>query len=90
MIAAALVLPISQRSKTTGWCRRQSVIRALTAELNGDSDELLALAGKAPADVGDMLKQSEGARMFFRSAMSKRLSEDDWKKLLREIPPDKK
>ena len=47
-----------------------AVILALTAELNGDSDELLALAGKAPADVGDMLKQSEGARMFFRSAMS--------------------
>jgi transcriptional regulator with XRE-family HTH domain len=54
------------------------------------ADELLALAGKAPADVGDMLKQSEGARMFFRSAMSKGLSEEDWKKLLREIPPDKK
>jgi transcriptional regulator with XRE-family HTH domain len=67
-----------------------AVILALAAELNGDSDELLALAGKAPADVGDMLKRSEGARMFFRSAMSKRLSEDDWKKLLREIPPDKK
>jgi len=67
-----------------------AVILALTAELKGDSDELLALAGKAPADVGDMLKQSEGARMFFRSAMSKQLSEDDWKKLLREIPPDKK
>jgi hypothetical protein len=37
-----------------------------------------------------MLKQSEGARMFFRSATSKGLSEEDWKKLLREIPPDKK
>ena len=67
-----------------------AVILALAAELQGDSDELLALAGKAPADVGDMLKQSEGARMFFRSAMSRQLSEDDWKKLLREIPPDKK
>ena len=67
-----------------------AVILALASELQGDSDELLALAGKAPADVGDMLKQSEGARMFFRSAMSRQLSEDDWKKLLREIPPDKK
>jgi len=67
-----------------------AVILALAVELEGDSDELLALAGKAPADVGEMLKQSEGARMFFRSAMSKRLSEDDWKKLLLEIPPDKK
>ena len=67
-----------------------TVILALAAELKGDSDELLALAGKAPADVGDMLKQSEGARMFFRSAMSTGLSEDDWKKLLQEIQPRKK
>jgi transcriptional regulator with XRE-family HTH domain len=67
-----------------------TVILALAGELKGDSDELLALAGKAPADVGDMLKQSEGARMFFRSAMSTRLSEDDWKKLLLEIQSKKK
>jgi transcriptional regulator with XRE-family HTH domain len=67
-----------------------SVILALATELRGDSDELLALAGKAPADVGEMLKQSEGARMFFRSAMSTQLSEDDWKKLLQEIPKKKK
>jgi transcriptional regulator with XRE-family HTH domain len=62
-----------------------SALLALAAELNGDSDELLALAGKAPADVGDMLQKSEGARMFFRSAMSSGLSEDDWKKLLQDI-----
>ena len=67
-----------------------AVILALAAELRGDSDELLALAGKAPADVGDMLKKSEGARMFFRSALSTRLSEEDWKKLLLEIDPKKK
>ena len=67
-----------------------AVILALAAELRGDSDELLALAGKAPADVGDMLKKSEGARMFFRSALSTRLSEEDWKKLLQEIDPKKK
>ena len=67
-----------------------AVILALAAELRGDSDELLALAGKAPADVGDMLKKSEGARMFFRSALSTQLSEEDWKKLLLEIDPKKK
>ena len=66
-----------------------AVILALAAELKGNSDELLALAGKAPADIGEMLKQSEGARMFFRSAMLTRLSEDDWKKLLQEIQPKK-
>jgi len=67
-----------------------AVILALAAELRGDSDELLALAGKAPADVGDMLKKSEGARMFFRSALSTQLSEEDWKKLLQHIQLKKK
>jgi transcriptional regulator with XRE-family HTH domain len=67
-----------------------SAILALAAELKGNSDELLALAGKAPADVGDMLKKSQGARMFFRSAMSTNLSEEDWKKLLQDIPKKKK
>ncbi len=67
-----------------------AVILALSAELEGNSDELMALAGKAPADVGDMLRKSEGARMFFRSAMSTQLSEDDWKKLLKGIPPKEK
>jgi transcriptional regulator with XRE-family HTH domain len=67
-----------------------SALLALAAELKGDSDELLALAGKAPADVGEMLQKSEGARMFFRSAMSTGLSEDDWKKLLQEIRKPKK
>lgn len=67
-----------------------SAILALAAELKGNSDELLALAGKAPADVGDMLQKSQGARMFFRSAMSTQLSEEDWKKLLQEIPKKKK
>ena len=67
-----------------------SAILALAAELEGNSDELLALAGKAPADVGDMLQKSQGARMFFRSAMSTNLSEEDWKKLLQDIPKKKK
>jgi transcriptional regulator with XRE-family HTH domain len=62
-----------------------AVILALAAELNGNSDELLALAGKAPADIGEMFKKSEAARMFFRSALSTSLSEEDWKKLLKDI-----
>ena len=66
-----------------------AVILALAAELSGNSDELLALAGKAPVDVGEMLKKSVGARMFFRSALSTRLSEEDWKKLLQQIPKEK-
>ena len=67
-----------------------SAILAMAAELNGNSDELLALAGKAPADVGEMLQKSEGARMFFRSALSTGLSEEDWKKLLYDIQKRKK
>jgi HTH-type transcriptional regulator, competence development regulator len=67
-----------------------AVILALAAELKGNSDELLALAGKAPADVGDMLKKSEGARMFFRSALSTQLSEKDWENLLQAIQSKKK
>lgn len=63
---------------------------ALAAELEADSDELLALAGKTPPDVGDMLQKSPGARVFFRSALSTRLSEEDWKRLLEEIQKGKK
>jgi transcriptional regulator with XRE-family HTH domain len=66
-----------------------AAIMALAAELNGNSDELLALAGKAPPDVGDMLKKSEGARMFFRSALSSELSEEDWNKLLQTLQKKK-
>jgi transcriptional regulator with XRE-family HTH domain len=66
------------------------VLLALAAELEGNSDELLALGGKAPTDVGDMFKKSEGARMFFRSALSTQLSEEDWKRLLQEIQSRKK
>jgi len=67
-----------------------SALLALAVELNANSDELLALAGKAPADVGDMLQKSQGARMFFRSAMSTDLSEEDWKKLLQDLQKRKK
>ena len=65
-------------------------ILAMAAELDADSDELLALAGKAPPDVGQMLQKSQGARKFFRSALSTRLSEEQWKKLLLEIQPKEK
>jgi HTH-type transcriptional regulator, competence development regulator len=63
-------------------------ILQLASVLEADSDELLALAGKAPPDVGEMLQKSEGARVFFRSAVSQDLTEDQWLELLRRI--DKK
>jgi HTH-type transcriptional regulator, competence development regulator len=54
-------------------------IMQLAKELDAHSDELLALAGKAPMDLGQTLKESEGARLFYRSAQELNLGEDDWK-----------
>ena len=65
-------------------------ILALAEELADDADELLALAGKAPADVGEALQRSRGARTFFRSATDMSLSEEDWKRLLDTIKEKKK
>lgn len=59
-----------------------AAIIALAEELNADSDDLLALANKAPADLGAAMKKSEGARTFFRSAVNENLSEEEWLKLL--------
>jgi transcriptional regulator with XRE-family HTH domain len=54
-------------------------IMQLAKELDAHSDELLALAGKAPMDLGQTLKESEAARLFYRSAQELNLGEDDWK-----------
>ena len=43
-----------------------------------------SLAGKVPPDVGQALRVSEGARVFYRSAVDLRLTEDDWRHLLAE------
>lgn len=57
----------------------------LAAVLQVDSDELLALAGKVPPDLGETLKRSEAARMFYRSARDRGLTEEDWKKLQQQL-----
>ncbi len=67
-----------------------AAILQLAQELETDSDELLALAGKAPPDLGQALKESEGARTFFRSAQNLNLSEADWQKLLEYLERTKK
>jgi len=54
-------------------------IMQLAKELDTDSDELLALAGKAPMDLGQTLKESKAARLFYRSTQKLNLSDDDWK-----------
>ena len=62
-----------------------AAIVQLAAELEADSDELLALAGKVPPDLGQTLKVSPAAWMFHRSAHELGLTEDDWKELLEEL-----
>jgi len=66
-------------------------ILQLAEVLDTDSDELLALAGKAPPDLGQALKESEGARIFFyRSARDMGLTEEDWQALLEYMRRKKK
>jgi len=60
-------------------------IMYLAKELDADSDELLALAGKAPGDLGQTLKESEAARLFYRSAQKLNLSDDDWQAMLKYL-----
>jgi transcriptional regulator with XRE-family HTH domain len=62
-----------------------AAILQLAKELDADADELLALAGKAPPDIGETLRNSQAARVFYRSATNLRLSENDWKGLLEEL-----
>src|SRR5207253_6577975 len=62
-----------------------AVILALADVLGDNSDELLALAGKAPPDLGETLKESAGARLFYRSAIEKGLSEKQWRELIESL-----
>lgn len=62
-----------------------TTILKLAEVLHANADELLALAGKAPPDLGEALKQSQGARTFFRSAKDLGLSEKDWEALIEEM-----
>lgn len=59
-----------------------TTIMQLAAVLNTNPDELLALGGKAPPDLGDALKHSQGARTFFRSAKDFGLTEQEWQELI--------
>jgi transcriptional regulator with XRE-family HTH domain len=58
---------------------------AIAEELEDSPDELLALAEKAPQDLGKKLVDSPNARLFYRSALDMNLSEDDWEKLLDQL-----
>jgi transcriptional regulator with XRE-family HTH domain len=63
-------------------------VRAIATELGTDPDELLALAGKVPPELGKTMLGSPGARRFFRSVQDTGLTEEEWRDLearLREL-----
>ncbi len=57
-------------------------IRALARVLETSSEDLLALAGKAPVYLGGLLADSPGARRFYRRAQERGVREEDWEALL--------
>src|SRR3990172_6635167 len=71
----------------TGYAHPPSIaaIIHLARVLEADENELIALAGKLPPDLGETLKESQAARTFYRSVLDANLSEDDWTKLLQEL-----
>lgn len=60
-------------------------IMQLAKELDADSDELLALAGKAPLDLGQTLKERKVVRLFYRTTQKMNLSDDDWQAMLEYV-----
>lgn len=63
-------------------------ISQLADVLGADADELIALAGKTPPDLGATLKESPAARAFFRSVRDLNLSDDQWQLLLDKLRED--
>jgi transcriptional regulator with XRE-family HTH domain len=59
-------------------------VRALAEELQVDPDSLLAYAGKVPPEVGRTLRESAGARLFYRSIRNTKLTDDEWAALVEE------
>ena len=55
---------------------------AIAEELGDNPDELLALAEKAPRDLGQKLRDSPNARLFYRSAVDLNLSEAEWEEAI--------
>jgi transcriptional regulator with XRE-family HTH domain len=62
-----------------------AAVLQLAAELDADPDELMAMARKAPSDFAETLKNSHTARLFYRTAVNRHLSEDDWQQLLETL-----
>lgn len=63
-----------------------SIIVHLSSILDADGDDLLALAGKTPPDLDQLLIGSTGARTFFRQAQRLDLTDDEWRELAHRLP----
>ncbi len=48
-------------------------------------DELLALTGKMPTQVKDMLSTNPSALQFMREAQAMQLTDEEWQKLTKEL-----
>ena len=63
-----------------------AAIRQIAQVLDTDVNELVALAGKVPPEMGETLKEkSAKARTFYRSALDADLTDEDWDKLLQQL-----
>lgn len=49
------------------------------------SDELLALTGKVPSDIKEMLGTSSSAQQFIRQAQKMSLSDEEWQLLTKRL-----
>jgi|GEM_PF-4471213 len=73
--------------ETLGWIPSMPVIQALAKTLEvkeADLGDFYTLAGKANEAMETVIK-SDSARQFYRSALRKDLTEEDWIKLLAEL-----
>jgi len=63
---------------------RKDVIKRLAETLGADLNELMGLAGEIPEGLQNKIEKSDAAREFIcRHAAN--LSDDIWKKLLKEV-----
>jgi HTH-type transcriptional regulator, competence development regulator len=57
----------------------------ICAILQVPSDELLALTGKVPSDVKEMLGSSSSAQQFIRQAQEMNLSDQEWQLMTKRL-----
>ena len=60
-------------------------VEKICAALGVSGDELLALAGKVPSDVAEIIASSPAAQHFMQNLRAMSLSEDEWHQLTRRV-----